>query len=233
MAARRKPKNRIREQRESRNITLEELAGDSGISTSHLSRIESGERGLSLENALRIARILGCDVADITNEFSEEDVASASSLALTAKPERGDIPNLTIHAGMGSGGLLVVEGEAERGFVSSRFTDGFWTFPDRIRERFRHMSKTHALPVVGDSMEPTLIDGAVVFVDTTHIVPSPPDLYAVDYGDGLMVKRIELVPKSRKVRVISDNEQRYDTYTLNRDDLRVFGRVVAWFQWRG
>lgn len=225
--------NRIREVRKSKHLTLEELAEATGISTSYLSRIEAGSRELSLENAVRVARALQSDVLDLTNEFSAEDVEAASRMDLgrSAPGTTGDIPNLTIHAGMGGGGLEQVEG-AESGFVPAEFTDGYWSFPDPVRERFRNMSKTHALPVVGDSMQPTLIDGAVVFVDTTHTQPSPPDLYAVDYGDGLMVKRIELVPRTKKVKVISDND-RYGSYQMNRDDLHVFGRVVAWFQWRG
>ena len=88
------------------------------------------------------------------------------------------------------------------------------------------------MPVTGDSMEPTLVGGAFVFVDTSHTVPSPPDIYAIDYGDGLMIKRIELVPQSELVRVISDND-RYRTYEMRREDLRVYGRVIASFQWRG
>lgn len=229
--------NRIREVRKSRHLTLDELSETTGVSTTHLSRIESGDRGLSLENAVRIARALSCDVVDVTDEFSEEDIAQATKLDLGAVPrpaETGDVQNLTIHAGMGPGGLEAIDAgdAAAGGFVPADFTDGYWSFPASVRERFRNMRRTHALPVIGDSMEPTLPSGAVVFVDTTHTMPSPPDLYAVDYGDGLMVKRIQLVPKSKKVRVISDNTARYETYELARDDLRVYGRVVASFHWR-
>lgn len=225
--------NRIREVRKSKHLTLDDLAEATGISTSYLSRIEAGGRELSLENAVRIARALQCEVGDFTSEFSSDDVDAAQQLDLSAVPRpNGDIPNLTIHAGMGHGGLEQVEG-GESGFVPAEFTNGYWSFPEPIRQRFNNMSKTHALPVIGDSMSPTLIDGAIVFVDTTHTMPSPPDLYAVDYGDGLMVKRIELVPRSKKVRVISDNTDRYASYEMPRTDLHVFGRVVAWFQWRG
>ena len=226
--------NRIREVRKSRHITLEEMSEATGISPSYLSRIEAGDRGLNLENAVRISRALNCEVADITDEFSSEDVESASKLPVTPARDDavGDIPNLTIHAGMGGGRLETIEGDGS-GFVPADYTEGYWTFPGSVRERFKHISRTHALPVVGDSMEPTLRDGSVVFVDTSHIVPSPPDLYAVDYGDGLMVKRIQMVPKSRKVRVISDNSAHYETYELDREDVQVFGRVVASFQWRG
>lgn len=224
--------NRIREVRKTKHVTLEELAELTGISTSYLSRIEAGARGLSLENSIRIANALGCDITDITDEFAPDDIERAKHLDFgrTHTPA-GDVPNLTIHAGMGNGGLLAVDG-VEGGVVPADFTDGSWSFPESIRSGFRKLGQTYALPVIGDSMEPTLVGGAVAFVDTTHIVPSPADLYAVDYGDGLMIKRIELVPRSDKVRVISDNE-RYGDYEMNRHDLRVYGRVVASFQWRG
>lgn len=236
LANSRKMANRIREMRKSRGKTLEELSGETGISTSYLSRIEKGEgakdgRGLSLENAVRIARALGCEVTDFTSDFSDEDIEAALRLPLSDKAPDGDVPNLTIHAGLGNGGLLSAE-ISENGVVLSRFTDGYWNFPDSVRSGFRQIGKTHALPVKGDSMEPTLVGGSVVFVDTSHVMPSPPDLYAVDYGDGLMIKRIELIPRSSRVRVISDND-RYQTHEMDREELLVYGRVVASFQWRG
>lgn len=229
--------NRIREVRKSKHMTLEELSEVTGISPSYLSRIEGGgksPRGLGLEHALKIARALGCDVADITDDFSAEDVEHASKLDLSrpAPSTGGDVPNLTIHAGMGNGGVSVIETNSESGIVPDDFVSGFWSFPDEIRTGFSQIGRTHALPVKGDSMEPTLPGGSTVFVDTTHLLPSPPDLYAVDYGDGLMVKRVELIPRTAKVRVISDND-RYQNYEMDREDLRVYGRVVASFQWRG
>lgn len=230
--------NRIREVRKSKHMTLDDLAEATGISTSYLSRIEKGDkvpdgRGLSLEIAVKIARALSCEVIDVTDDFSEEDIAAASALPLSGArgTQTGDVANLTIHAGMGNGGLEVIEADAS-GIVPDAFTDGYWSFPDSIRSGFHSLTKTHALPVVGDSMEPTLVGGSVVFVDTTHLLPSPPDLYAVDYGDGLMIKRIELIPRTEKVTVISDNE-RYGRHEMKRADLRVYGRVIAAFQWRG
>lgn len=213
-------------------MTLEELSDMTGISTSYLSRIEAASRGLGLENAAKIAIALGCEVVDITDEFSVDDLATASRLDFSnVRSKRGDVPSLTIHAGMGNGGLLAIDG-VENGVVPENFTDGYWDFPDRIRSGFSKIGRVYALPVIGDSMEPTLMGGSVAFVDTTHILPAPADLYAVDYGDGLLIKRIELIPRSKKVRVISDNE-RYDDYEMLRSDLRVHGRVVASFQWRG
>lgn len=143
----------------------------------------------------------------------------------------GDIPNLTIHGGMGAGSVEVVT-KGKDGRLDPNYVSGYWGLPPEIRAMVPDLQVIHALPVRGDSMYPTLSSGDVVFIDTSHKFPSPPDLYALDYGDGLVVKRLELVPRKNTVRIISDN-QRYETYELKRTEIRVYGRVVGRFEWRG
>lgn len=225
--------NQIRKIRRDKDITLEGLAEATGISTSHLSRMEAGKRGVNLEQVIRIARALGVEPEEISDEFDPNDLEQAKSLPVFPNEggTKGDIPNFNIHAGMGPGGALSVLKNNE-GEVYSDYSDGFWSFPDAVKAGWQRMGKVFALPVVGDSMEPTLPNGSFVFIDTTHIVPSPEDIYALDYGDGLMIKRLKMVPRSDKILVMSDND-RYGTDELMREDVRVYGRVVAWFQWRG
>ncbi len=225
--------NQIRTLRKDRDITLEGLAEMTGISTSFLSRIESNKRGLSLENVISIARALGVEPEEVSDEFDPADLEQARNLAVFANEpgRKGDIPNFTIHAGMGPGGALSVTSN-EAGQVYSDHSDGFWSFPDAVKSGWRNMSRIYAMPVTGDSMEPTLPGGSFVFVDTSHVVPSPEDIYALDYGDGLMIKRVKLVPRSDKILIMSDNA-RYGRDELHRSEVRVYGRVVAWFQWRG
>jgi len=233
LANNRKMANQVRRLRKDRDITLEALAELTGISVSYLSRIESNKRGLSLENVVVIARALGVEPEEVSDEFDIADLEAAKSLAVfpNKRGEAGDIPNFTIHAGMGPGGALSVM-QNEDGDVYADQSDGFWSFPDAVKAGWRNMAKIYAMPVTGDSMEPTLPGGSFVFVDTTHTVPSPEDIYALDYGDGLMVKRVKLIPRSEKIRIISDND-RYGADELHRSEVRVYGRVVAWFQWRG
>lgn len=228
-----KEKNRIRSIRRGKDMTLEALADVTGISAGHLSRMEAGSRGVSLEQYLTIARALGVEVVDLTNEFSVDDIEAAASIPTRTveRQRKGDIPNLNIHAGMGPGGLLSVTTN-QAGEVYSEQSDGFWSFPDAVKAGWRNRPHVYAMPVTGDSMEPTLRNGSFVFVDTTHRVPAPEDIYAIDYGDGLMIKRLKLVPRSDKILVMSDNE-RYGTDELQREEVTVYGRVVAWFQWRG
>lgn len=225
--------NQVRRLRKDRDITLEDLAGLTEISVSHLSRIESNLRRLTLQNVISIARALGVEPEEVSDEFDQADLEAAKSLAVfpNKKGEVGDIPNFTIHAGMGPGGALSVLANDD-GEIYSEHSDGFWSFPAAVKAGWRNMSRIYAMPVTGDSMEPTLPGGSFVFVDTSHIIPSPEDIYAVDYGDGLMVKRVKLIPRTDKILIISDNE-RYGTDELLRAEVRVYGRVVAWFQWRG
>lgn len=149
--------------------------------------------------------------------------------------ESGDIENLTIQSGAGGGGALSVEYDPDTGLLADpAMSDGYWSFPPSIKAGWRHMDRIKALPVTGDSMEPTLSKGSTVFVDTTHTHPNPEDIYAIDSGDGLVIKRLKLMPRTNKIQVISDNRDRYgEPDVLLRQDVRVYGRVVAWFQWRG
>lgn len=228
--------NQIREKRKEKGLTLEELAERSGISYTYLSRIEAGKRGLSLENVIRIARALDVEATELTTEFHHEDLERASQLPsmVADRPPEGDIENLTIVSGAGGGGMLDVEYRDDGALVDPSMMDGYWSFPDSIKAGWRNLDRIKALPVVGDSMEPTLPKGSTVFIDTTHAFPNPEDLYACDVGDGLVIKRLKLIPRTDKIMVISDNTARYgEPDELLREEVRVYGRVVAWFQWRG
>lgn len=228
--------NRILPLRKQKNITLEELSELTGISYTHLSRIQSGQRGLSLANVIKISRALGVEPVEITDEFDHEDLATAGDMPTAALPQtvEGDVENLTIVSGAGGGGLLSVEYREDGSLLDPAMADGFWSFPESIKSGWRNLDRIKALPVIGDSMEPTLVKGSTVFIDTTHVYPNPEDIYACDFGDGLVIKRLKLVPRSDKIMVISDNSDRYgDADELLREDVTVYGRVVAWFQWRG
>ncbi len=224
--------NRIKKIRTGKQITLEQLAELSGISTSHLSRMEAGSRGLSLENLIRVSRALGVEPEEISNDFSPEDLELARTVQFDG-PERhaGDVANLAIRGGLGLGSVEGVETNND-GQLYADHVSGFWSFPPAVKAGWRNMPQVYSIPVEGDSMEPTLTSGSYVFVDMTHTVPTPEDIYACDYGDGLTIKRLQLIPRTNKIRVMADNS-RYDSYELLRADVRVYGRVVAWFQWRG
>lgn len=53
---------RVRRAREKAGLTQVELSERSGVTQATISRIENGERGVSFENAVAIARVCGCSL---------------------------------------------------------------------------------------------------------------------------------------------------------------------------
>ena len=81
----------------------------------------------------------------------------------------------------------------------------------------------------GDSMEPTLRSGDQVIVNVARRSPSPPGIFVVFDGLGLVAKQIEVIANSEppKVHLVSTN-RRYPTYERTVDEINIIGRVV-WY----
>ncbi|MGZ2484326.1 transcriptional regulator with XRE-family HTH domain [Rhizobium pisi] len=231
--------NRIRLVRKQKNLTLEELAEKSGISYTHLSRMEAGKRGVSLENILRISKALGVEANEITDEFDHEQLADAENIptqqkAAAPSPEL-DIPEIDLIAGLGGGGVAALEVSNHNGitFAQEAIRD-HWRLPEwmlgRMGVRAAHVA---AFPSRGDSMTPTIEDGDVVFVDTRHRVPSPPGIYALaDEFGGVVVKRLEVTsrPGDETITVqISSDNPRHMTRELTLAEIHIVGRYIGRF----
>ena len=219
--------------REAKGLSQPELAALANTVPQNISRLERGERKLSLKWAELLAPHL--DVQPVT--LMTSDMMQLAEFMEQSKQPQGDamvkIPDLAIFGGMGSGGELDVNTNPDhRGLIDPDQIRGYWTLPDYLVSGLGRLKGVYAWEVRGDSMEPTLMGGSVVFVDTKQDTLPPDDLYAINYGDGLMVKRLKLIPRSDRVAVISDND-RYGTDELLRQEVHIWGRIVGWFQWRG
>ena len=80
---------------------------------------------------------------------------------------------------------------------------------------------TELIIVTGDSMEPTIKDNTMVFIDK-KIEDEVNGIYAFETSQGLFVKRLELYDGIYKV--ISDNDDYEAQYTLGQD-LTIIGKV--------
>jgi phage repressor protein C with HTH and peptisase S24 domain len=83
--------------------------------------------------------------------------------------------------------------------------------------------------VEGDSMMPTLHDGDIVLVDLGRRAPTPPGIFVLHDGMGLVAKRLEHIPNSDppRVRIISDNPL-YKPYEGSGEEVNIIGRI-RWF----
>lgn len=131
------------------------------------------------------------------------------------------IPSVEVTASMGGG--RIVADEIENGepyhFKSSWLTHRLRADPANLR----------IMHVQGDSMMPTLHDGDVVLVDLSRALPTPPGIFVLFDGIGLVAKRLEHIPNSDppRVRVISDNTF-YTPYERTADEIKIIGRI-RWF----
>ena len=86
--------------------------------------------------------------------------------------------------------------------------------------------------VHGDSMVPDFRPGERVLVNTDDRLLSPPGVFIVWDGFGLVIKRLEVIPYSEPatVRLISANAD-YEVYERPLEDVTVNGRVIGRWQW--
>lgn len=170
------------------------------------------------------------------NREHDEGMTIGSETGFNGAPD-GSSPQIDITAGMGAGGLAItnegVPGKHGMTFSAESVKD-YWKLPPAILVTLGLAAKDIAIfPVQGDSMQPTLDEGDVVFIDTRHRRPSPDGLYAIiDEIGGLAIKRLEVSSEpgaeETLVSVISDNP-RHKTKSWKADELYVVGRVMRKF----
>lgn len=150
-------------------------------------------------------------------------------------PEDG-IAQLDVTAGMGGGGMTIVSpgvpGRSGMTFAAEHVRD-YWRIPIEVLMALGlRAGDITIMPVQGDSMSPTLVEGEFVFVDTRHRLPSPDGLYAItDEFGGIVVKRIEVIgpqDDDTMVRVISDNPRHAARERLL-SEMNIIGRIVRRF----
>lgn len=86
--------------------------------------------------------------------------------------------------------------------------------------------KLSIINIVGDSMEPFLIEGDLVLVDHRTTTPKNDGIYIINYDQTLIAKRLQFAPM--EIIIISDNPA-YEKTTVPRseqDSLKIIGKVV-------
>jgi len=153
--------------------------------------------------------------------------AAAAALAAASRDSSGrmlKIGELDVRASAGSGEL---SGDNEKIIAE-------WQVPSGMVRQYS-TAPAHELRIItvmGDSMEPTLLPGQRILVDTGDRTPSPPGIFVVWDGLGLVVKRLQVVPHSDppRVRIGSDNGK-YEPYERTLSEAYIQGRVIGQWRW--
>lgn len=158
-----------------------------------------------------------------------EDIPKAAKQLTFADAGTVFVPELDVRgtAGQGADGSFeIMQADPAESVV------GQYSFP---AAGFRQAFGANAAEVIiaevrGDSMMPTLYPGQKVMVHTLDRVPTPPGIFYLWDGMGLVLKRVELIPGSNPpmVRIKSDNPK-YETYERTVDEAKINGRVILGF----
>lgn len=85
------------------------------------------------------------------------------------------------------------------------------------------------LEIPSDSMEPVLYAGDQVLINVARRTPSPPGIFVVHDGFGLVAEQLELTPNSDPPEItLTSANRRYPPYRRHIDEITIIGRVV-WF----
>jgi transcriptional regulator with XRE-family HTH domain len=184
---------------------------------------------LPLELAQRLAPIFGAKGVDAAELYALAGVDGSGVRALGGKNDDGAlagtlrIEELDVRASAGDG----LTGENEKVIAE-------WRVPTEVVRFYSTApaSELRLITVLGDSMEPTLQAGQRVLVDTGDKLPSPPGVFVVWDGLGLVVKRVQVLAHSEptRVRITSDNPK-YEAYERALTEAYIQGRVIGQWRW--
>jgi phage repressor protein C with HTH and peptisase S24 domain len=232
--------SRIKSAREAKGLTQTALAKYCGVSRNSVSQWEKDETEPTGINLVKIARALGVSEVWLAEgrEYRQHGTAERGPKGLPPSgtevrhlvpfAEGGGlehvaiIPEIMVSAGMGDSGVPEIET-----FGSDTVRDNWGLPEDYVRGELRSAAnRLRIIDLKGDSMAPTLFPTDRAIVDIGDKSPSPPGIFALWDGYGVIVKRVEIVPQSKptKLRIISDNTL-HQPYEIEPEEHTIIGRL--------
>lgn len=196
---------RIKRRREELGMTLLQVANQVGVSEATVQRYESGEIKNPKQPRIRaLARALSVDVNYLMDWEDEGGMSPLPHNLVGVRRKR--IPLL---GEIAAGAPILAEGEY----------DAYVSCDDAVRCDF-------ALRISGDSMEPRIQDGDIVFIREQDDVDDG-QIAAVLIDDSATLKHVYHIPGG--VQLVSDNPRyRPMIFTSeNSDSCRILGLAVA------
>lgn len=218
-----------------------------GWGTSTYAAHENGQNGLPSRSAATYAKAFKTTAAwlltgegpapkrkGVVSSFDPD--APEDAVDPDAAPDASTFPadaikELASKAGLGAGQTIATTYVRDGKEIVQRdaIADDYWRLPpDFVR------SILGARPIdllvlkgQGDSMEPTIMAGEPVIVNTAHKLPSPDGLYAIrDQVGEVVIKRLELFGVDPpRIRIISDNTKHHPQ-ERGIDEIEIVGKVA-------
>lgn len=187
--------------REKNDWTLEEMAQRLGTTKQALSKYERGERTPKVTVASKFAQILGISLAELTGEAEAlpENIIPISNLEHRSVPLIGSV----------AAGEPILADESYDTYIDSP------------------VKADYALRVQGDSMNPTFLDGDIVYIRQQDDLDDG-TIGVVLCEDSACLKHVYHIPNG--LQLVSDNPK-YPPMIRTQpeyDTIRILGKVVGY-----
>ncbi len=187
---------RLRKVRTDRGLSQGQLANRLGNSSHLISQVEQGRCGLTNPRLSLAAQTLGVSIDYLIGLTDEQTPSHQLARDLTAATARvRDLEDQQAQAGIADDGDFIgvspITPAAGSGAVvdDERITGGLKFRRDWLRKHGLDPRQCRVLQVMGESMEPTLVDGASILVNLARQRRRDSRIYVVRTEDGLIVKR--------------------------------------------
>ncbi|RYF58459.1 MAG: hypothetical protein EOO27_12480 [Comamonadaceae bacterium] len=205
--------------RKAGGLKQDEFAERFGLrSQANLGHYLHARRPLNIEQAKNFATGMGVGVDQFSPRIAAQISAAAAVIEGPSEDEEGEfvmVQRLSVRLSAGAGAAPVVEEQAG----ALQFRRDFLASCGASKDSARIVN------VSGTSMEPTIVDGAVLLVNTRNTEPRNNTIFAIAYGDDLLVKRLISTPKGWVAR--SDNaDGNPDLLIDDSRHIKIIGRAV-------
>ncbi|MGL5123405.1 MAG: XRE family transcriptional regulator [Fusobacteriaceae bacterium] len=205
----------VKKFRETRGITQLQLAEKAKVGSGTIGEIESGKRRCTIKTLDKIAVALNLTKEEkniLDNSFMGRALSTISQ-SNTKSLTNDDFIKLQVRAKTSAG----------NGYVNFENI----SYPKIIRKG-NYNKECYLIEVVGDSMEPLILDGSFVIVDSLQIEYVPNKIYIVCFKDEIFIKRV-LINEEAKVMILKSVNTNYeDMYIIGKDmqNVKLLGKAI-------
>lgn len=203
--------NRIREWRQTRGWTLQQLADGTGTSKSQIDKLEKGERRLTVDWMVRLAKPLGCDPRDLLASMPPHKPVKFGT---------GPAP-----VSQSSFATLPVRGAARGGKAQEMFlADGAIDHVPRPHY-LAHVKDAYAIYVVGNSMVPMYRPRQLLFINP-YMPPVTGSGVVITQPNGAVLIK-EFVKQKNTGVVVREYQPEQRDFTVAANDIATIHSVVG------
>lgn len=217
---------KLRQIRKSQRKTLMDVEAGTGINNGNLSKIERNELGFSEETVAKLSNFYGVSIAELYSdvatagfqvkikELQSTDIATFS---------QNDVPDKTVI----NFDFIVPDKTSNTGYTSL-LHEHMAVSVDMLRNLDVAPNKMVGVKASDDGMAGSINSSDQVLVDTTTTdVPSSGGVFAIVYGDDIVIRKIHKKP-SGDLLLVCENKQ-YPEITATREEMqyiKIIGKVV-------